>query len=118
MRKEIQILGLKLRFKIKQNSNSLNYSEYLDTNNNDHKEVIPDNKLNSDFISKIYWIWPNKNDDCQEDIVIETNDGSQYSFYLNKNISLQKTASFNTFADDLIPNDIDIAVNKNNINEE
>ena len=45
-------------------------------------KLIPDNKLNSDFISKIYWIGPNKNDDCQEDIVIETNDGSQYSFYL------------------------------------
>jgi hypothetical protein len=78
-------------------------------------KLIPDNKLNSDFISKIYWIGPNKNDDCQEDIVIETNDGSQYSFYLNKNISLQKTASFNTFADDLIPNDIDILYKEDNL---
>jgi len=70
-------------------------------------KLLPDEKLNSDLISKIYWIGPNKNEDIQEDIVIELNSGKQYSIYLNKNVSLQKTASFNTFADDLIGNEID-----------
>jgi hypothetical protein len=70
-------------------------------------KLLPDEKLNSDLISKIYWIGPNKNEDVQEDIVIELNSGKQFSIYLNKNVSLQKTASFNTFADDLIGNEID-----------
>ena len=39
--------------------------------------------------------------------VIETKDGKQFSFYLNKSLSTQKTASFNLFADDLIGADID-----------
>jgi hypothetical protein len=70
-------------------------------------KLLPDEKLNSELISKIYWIGPNKNEDIQEDIVIELSSGKQYSIYLNKNVSLQKTASFNTFADDLIGNEID-----------
>ena len=80
-------------------------------------KLLPDQKLSSDFISKIYWIGPNKNDESQEDIVIETKDGAQYSFYLNKNISLQKTASFNTFADDLIPIDIDNLYKEENLSK-
>jgi hypothetical protein len=78
-------------------------------------KLLADGKLKSDFITNIFWIGPNKNDDCQEDIVIETKDGSQHSFYLNKNMSLQKTASFNTFADDLIPNDIDNLYKEENL---
>lgn len=78
-------------------------------------KLLPDEKLNSEMIRKIYWLGPNKNEDCQEDIVIELQDGNQYSFYLNKNISLQKTASFNTFADDLIPEDIDSLFKEENI---
>jgi hypothetical protein len=78
-------------------------------------KLLPDEKLNSDFIKRIYWIGPNKNSEVQEDIVIETVDGKQFSFYLNKNLSLQKTASFNTFADDLIPNDIDNLFKEDNI---
>jgi hypothetical protein len=70
-------------------------------------KLLPDEKLNSDLISKVYWIGPNKNEDIKEDIVIELNNGKQYSLYLNKNVSLQKSASFNTFADDLIGNEID-----------
>jgi hypothetical protein len=80
-------------------------------------KLLPDQKLSSDFIDKIYWIGPNKDDESQEDIVIETKDGAQYSFYLNKNISLQKTASFNTFADDLIPVDIDNLYKEENLSK-
>ncbi len=78
-------------------------------------KLIPNEKLQSDNISKIYWIGPNKDNETQEDIVIELNDGSQYSFYLNKNLSLQKTASFNTFADDLIGEDIDSLFKEDNL---
>jgi len=70
-------------------------------------KIIPDEKLDSERIKAIYWIGPNKTDDFKEDIVLETLDGKQYSFYLNKNISNQKSASFNLFADDLIGTDID-----------
>ncbi len=78
-------------------------------------KLLPNDKLTSDKISKIYWIGPNKNENVQEDIVIELNDGTQYSFYLNKNLSLQKTASFNTFADDLIPENIDDLYKEDNL---
>ncbi len=70
-------------------------------------KLLPDSKLESDMIKDIYWLGPNKDSDHQEDIVIETKDGNQFSFYLNKNLSTQKTASFNLFADDLIGADID-----------
>ena len=70
-------------------------------------KLIPDEKLDSERIKAIYWIGPNKTDDFKEDIVLETLDGKQFSFYLNKNISNQKSASFNLFADDLIGADID-----------
>lgn len=78
-------------------------------------KLLPNEKLTSDRISKIYWLGPNKDENIQEDVVIELTDGKQFSFYLNKNLSLQKTASFNTFADDLIPNDIDSLFNEENI---
>jgi len=70
-------------------------------------KIIPDEKLDSERIKAIYWIGPNKDKEYGEDIVLETLDGKQYSFYLNKNISNQKSASFNLFADDLIGTDID-----------
>jgi hypothetical protein len=70
-------------------------------------KLLPDEKLESDKIAKIYWIGPNKDKEHQEDIVLETLDGKQFSFYLDKNLSSQKTASFNLFADDLIGGDID-----------
>jgi hypothetical protein len=68
--------------------------------------MIPGEKLDSDRIKYIF-LNINKDKDHQEDIVLETLDGKQYSFYLNKNISNQKSASFNLFADDLIGTDID-----------
>jgi len=65
-------------------------------------KLIPDEKLDSGDIERIYWLGPNKDKEHQEDIVIELKDGRQFSMYLNKNLSSQKTASFNAFADDLI----------------
>ncbi len=70
-------------------------------------KLLPDEKLESERIRKIFWIGPNKNEDFQEDIVIELNDGMQYSFFLNKNLSSSKSASFNTFAEDLIGSDLE-----------
>lgn len=70
-------------------------------------KLNPDNKLTSEEISKIYWIGPNKDEDHSEDIVLELKNGEQYSFYLNKNLSSQKTTSFNTFAEDLIGQNLD-----------
>lgn len=70
-------------------------------------KLFPSNKLQSDDIKYVYWIL-RKDYDHNEDIVIELNDGNQYSFYLNKNLSSQKTSSFSLFADDLIGSDIDL----------
>ena len=71
-------------------------------------KLIPDDKLTKDDIKTIFWLGPNKDDEHQEDIIIELNSGKQYSFFLNKNLSSQKTASFNTFADELIGQDLDL----------
>jgi hypothetical protein len=65
-------------------------------------KLIPDEKLTSDDIKRIYWLGPNKDDEHQEDIVIEHQNGKQYSFYLDKNLSSQKSASFNLFMEELI----------------
>lgn len=78
-------------------------------------KLLPDEKLSSERISKIFWIGPNKTDEYNEDIVIETSDGKQYSLFLNKNLSLQKSASFNKFADDLIPEDVDKLFSEENM---
>jgi hypothetical protein len=65
-------------------------------------KLLPDEKLTPERISTIWWTSPNKDTEIHEDIVIELTDGVQYSIVLNKNISLQKTSSFSTFADELI----------------
>ena len=78
-------------------------------------KLLPEDKLTPEKISSIFWLGPNKDDEYNEDIIIETIDGKQYSLFLNKSLSLQKTASFNTFADDLIPNDIDNLFSEENI---
>lgn len=70
-------------------------------------KILPEEKLKPEIIKRIFWIGPNKTKENSEDIVIELNSGKQYSVYLNKNLSTQKTASFNTFADDLIGKDIE-----------
>lgn len=69
-------------------------------------KLLGDDKLESDRIRYIYWTGLNKTDDFNEDIVVELNDGKQYSIFLNKNLSNTKTSSFNTFAEILIGDDI------------
>ena len=69
-------------------------------------KLLPDSKLDSESIRNIYLNFNNEGDD-KEDIIIETDDENQYSFYLDKNLSTQKTSSFNLFADDLIGENID-----------
>ncbi len=78
-------------------------------------KILPDEKLSSDRISKIFWIGPNKSKEYNEDIVIETTDGKQYSFFIDKNLSSSKTSSFNTFVEDLIGDDINLLFNEENI---
>lgn len=70
-------------------------------------KLLPDEKLSPERVRKVYWIGPNKDGDYQEDIVIELNDGKQYSFYLNRNLSNSKTSSFNLFAEEFIGADLD-----------
>lgn len=70
-------------------------------------KMIPGEKLREDMIEAIYWIGPNKNEESQEDIVVELKDGRQFSFFLNKNVTLYKTAAFNKFADELIGNEFE-----------
>jgi hypothetical protein len=79
-------------------------------------KLLADEKLKPERIRKVYWLGPNKDKDYSEDIVIELNDGIQHSVYLNKNLSSQKSASFNKFAEDLIGNDIDKLFNEEYIN--
>jgi hypothetical protein len=71
-------------------------------------KLLPDTKLVSEEIKTIFWLGPNKDDDHEEDLIIELDNGNQYSFFLNKNLSSQKTASFNTFAEELIGQDLDL----------
>jgi hypothetical protein len=79
-------------------------------------KLLPDEKLTPERISKIYWLGPNKEEGFEEDIVIELTDGKKYSIFLNKNMSLQKTASFNSFAEDLIGlGNLDKLYNEENI---
>jgi hypothetical protein len=71
-------------------------------------KLLPDTKLVSEEIKTIFWLGPNKDDEHEEDLIIELDNGNQYSFFLNKNLSSQKTASFNTFAEELIGQDLDL----------
>lgn len=80
-------------------------------------KLLPDQKISSDRIIKIYWLGPNKDKEHNEDIVIELDNNIQYSIFLNKNLSLQKSASFNSFADDLIPEDISKLYSEEYINK-
>ncbi len=78
-------------------------------------KLLPDEKLTSDKISNIFWIGPNKDKDHNEDIVIELKSGQQFSMFLNKNISLQKSASFNLFADELLGEDMNNLYDEENL---
>lgn len=70
-------------------------------------KLLPDQKIEPDDISKVYWIGPNKEGDYQEDIVLELSDGRQFSFYLNKSLTGQRSSSFNLFAEELVGQNLD-----------
>lgn len=69
-------------------------------------KLLPEEKLRPEMIRTIFWIGPNKTKEFSEDIVIELETGQQYSFFLNKSFSGQKSASFATFMDDLIGEEV------------
>jgi hypothetical protein len=75
-------------------------------------KLLPDEKLEERLIRAVYWIGPNKTKEYSEDLVLELEDGTQYSFFINKNSNLSKTASFNTLADTLIGDGIDKLYNE------
>ena len=95
-----------VKFDIEKDWNYLVNSRTISRNIID--KLLPEGKLESDNINAVYWIGPNKDDEHQEDIVVELKDGQQFSFFLNKNLSSSKSASFNTFAEDLIGQDLDL----------
>lgn len=70
-------------------------------------KTLNGDKLRSDMIKKIY-LNITKDDEYNEDIVVELEDGRQFSFFLNKNFTLTKSSSFNTFGDDIIGEDMDV----------
>jgi hypothetical protein len=78
-------------------------------------KIIPNQKVSPELIKKIYWIGPNKNSSYNEDLVLELNDGNQYSIFLDKNLSSSKSGSFNLFADDLIGSDVEKMFDQDNI---
>ena len=92
-------------FSIESDWNRLIYSRNIARSIID--KLLPDSKLTSESIESVFFIGPNKTDDNKEDIVIQTVDGKQYSFFLNQNISSSKTSSFNKLADDLIGDKVD-----------
>jgi hypothetical protein len=75
-------------------------------------KILAEQKLTEDLISKVYWIGPNKDKEHAEDLVIELNSTEQLSLFVNKTFSTSKSASFNTFADDLIGESIENLYNE------
>ncbi len=102
---KVNSLFTDVEFSIDKDWNKLSDSKTLAMNIKD--KILSDEKLTPERIRKIYWLGPNKTKENSEDIVIELNDGKQLSLFLNKNLSNQKTSSFNTFADDLIGNNME-----------
>lgn len=78
-------------------------------------KLIPNGKLDESSIIKIYWIGPNKTKEFNEDLVIEMSDGKQYSFFINKSLSMSKSSSFNTFADEVMGSDVENMYGERNI---
>lgn len=91
-------------FDIEKDWNSL--IGFRNTARNICDKLLPDNKLSED---NVVYVFLNifKEDDNKEDIVLELTDGRQYGFYLNKNLSASKSASFNSFMIDLVGDDVD-----------
>ncbi len=93
-------------FDINRDWNLLNNSRIMARSISD--KLLPETKLKSDDISNIYWNGPNKTDEYNEDIIIETTDGNQYSFFINKKLSTSRSSSFNTFMDELMGDNTDL----------
>ena len=70
-------------------------------------KLLPDEKLTEDRVKNIFWIGPNKDSSNKEDIVVELGDGKQYSFFINKNLSTSKSASFNAFLTDMVGDEVE-----------
>ncbi len=94
-----------IKFDIEKDWNDLVNSRNIARSISD--KLIPNQKLESEDVKSVF-LNINKDDKHKEDIVVELKNGKQYSFFLNKNLSAQKSASFNTFAEDLIGQDLDL----------
>lgn len=70
-------------------------------------KLSPDEKLTEEMVRAVYWIGPNKDSENKEDLVVELTDGKQYSFFLNKNLSTSKSASFTAFLTEMVGDDIE-----------
>lgn len=102
---KINTLFESIEFDIEKDWNILVSSRQIARNIID--KLLIEDKLTPDKILNVFWVGPNKNDEYKEDIVIELQNNEQYSVFLTKALSAQKSASFNTFADDLIGGDLD-----------
>jgi hypothetical protein len=91
-----------LTFDINKKWNSL--IDARNTSRNIIDKLLPNDKLTPEMIKNLYWIAPNKNDNVTEDLVIETENGNQYSLYLNSNLTNSKSIAFNTFTETIIDN--------------
>jgi hypothetical protein len=80
-------------------------------------KLLPNEKLSPDRIKVLYWIGPNKTEQHKEDLVIELTEGVQKVFYIDRNLTSAKTASFNTFGDILIGNEMDNLFGEANISK-
>lgn len=70
-------------------------------------KLLPEEKLAESRVRKVFWLGPNKTDEYGEDIVVELNDGRQFSFFIDKSLSKTKTASFNKLSEELIDDDLE-----------
>jgi hypothetical protein len=78
------------------------------TARNIYDKLLLDEKLREEMVKAVYWLGPNKTKENNEDIIIETHDGRQYSVFVNKNLNLSKSASFANFAEDLLAQPMEI----------
>lgn len=78
-------------------------------------KLLADEKLEPSRVKRVYWLGPNKTDEYQEDIVLEINDGRQFSFFLDKSLTKTKTASFNKFAEEIIGDNLDLLYKEENL---
>ena len=102
-------------FNIEKDWNKLINARLIFRNIYDKLLIANDSKLEEDLIKNIYWIGVNKNDNDKEDIVIELTTGQQFSFFLDKSLSVIKTSSFAKLGEDLLGSSIESLYNKDYI---